>query len=179
MMKNLFAIAAALLIVSTASAQTANPIKSRIVYDTTDPNSSAVVPLLIQKIAAQPKFFTLVNNDEKDLAIIADCFRDSASDTYSCFYAASKWLGGNQAFLGGAVVVKKSADDAAQAMFSSILQDVVERWNKTDRQMLIVELETCLTLTESSCAVPLPLIPELKVKSINLSQYMRSGGLKP
>jgi hypothetical protein len=45
--------------------------------------------------------------------------------------------------------------------------------------MLIGELETCLALTESSCAVPEPLVPELKAKSINLSQYARSRGLKP
>ncbi len=44
--------------------------------------------------------------------------------------------------------------------------------------MLIDELETCLALTESSCAVPNPLQAELKTKSINLSQYMRNSILK-
>jgi hypothetical protein len=177
-MKNIFAFAAVLLFVVTASAQTA-PIKIRVIYDTTDVSSSAVAPILIQKIAAQPKFFTVVNGDERNLSIIADCYRESANDPYSCYYVASKWLGSTQAFLGGAVVVKKLAEDAAKALFASILLDVSERWNSTDRRMLIAELETCLELTESSCAVPTPLIPELKVKSINLSQYMRSGGLKP
>lgn len=101
-------------------------------------------------------------------------------EPYSCFYTASKWHGViNQAFLGGAVVVKKSAEEAADALFVSILQDVAERWNATDRRMLIGELEGCLALTESSCAVPEPLRLELKVKSINLSQYLRIGGLKP
>lgn len=177
-MKNIFAFAAVLLFVTAASAQTA-PIKVSVVYDTTDASSSAVAPLLIQRIAAQPQFFVVVNGDEKDLAVITDCYRESPNDAYSCFYTASKWLASNQAFLGGAIVVKKSAEDAAAALFVSILQDVGERWNRTDRRMLIVELETCLALTESSCAVPEPLIPELKVKSINLSQYARTGGLKP
>ena len=177
MMKNIFLLAVVFLLVSTASAQTA-PIKIRVVYHITDASSSAVAPLLIQKIAAQPQFFTVVNGDERNLSIIADCYRGSPNDPYSCYYVASKWLGSTQAFLGGAVVVKKSAEDVAKALFASVLLDVSERWNSTDRRMLIAELETCLELTESSCAVPTSLIPELKVKTINLSQYMRSGGLK-
>src|ERR1700736_974084 len=175
---NIFALVAALLVVSTTSAQTA-PIKIRVVYDTTDASSSAVAPILIQKIAAQPKFFTVVNGDDKDMSVIADCYKETVSDPYSCFYTSSKLHAFTESFLGGAIVVKKTAEEAATALFASILQDVVERWNKTDRRMLIGELETCLSLTETSCAVPVPLIPELKVKSINLSQYMRSGGLKP
>jgi hypothetical protein len=179
-MRKIFIFAAVLLSLTRVSAQTPQPIKVRVVYDTTDANSAAVAPLLIQKIAAQPKFFVVANGDEKNMAVIADCYRESANDPYSCFYAASKWHGSlSQAFLGGAVVVKKSADDAAAALFASIVQDVAERWNSTDRRMLIGELETCLALTESSCAVAEPLVAELKTKSINLSQYMRKGGLKP
>jgi hypothetical protein len=179
MMKNFFAFAAVFLVVSTASAQTFQPIKIRVVYDTTDASSSAVAPLLIQKLAAQPKFFTVVNGEDKDMSVVTDCYKETASDPYSCFYASSKLHAFTQSFLGGAIVVKKTADEAATTLFASILQDVVERWNSTDRRMLIGELETCLALTETSCAVPTPLIPELKVKSINLSQYMRNGGLKP
>jgi hypothetical protein len=177
-MKNIFAFAVILLFGATASAQTA-PVKVRVVYDTTDASSSVVASLLIQKIAAQPKFFTVVNGDERNMSIIVECYRGSANDPYSCFYTASKWHGITESFLGGAIVVKKTAEETATTLFTSILQDVVERWNSTERRMLIGELETCLALTESSCAVPEPLVPELKAKSINLSQYLRSGGLKP
>jgi hypothetical protein len=69
-MKIILALAASLFFATTASAQT--PLKTRVIYDTTDATSSAVTPLLIQKIAAQPKFFTVVNSDERDLAIVAD-----------------------------------------------------------------------------------------------------------
>jgi len=64
--KNILAFAAILLFVTTASAQTA-PIKVRILYDTTDAASSAVAPLLIQKIAAQPKLFTVMNSNEEPI----------------------------------------------------------------------------------------------------------------
>jgi hypothetical protein len=126
-MKNIFAFAGALLLGATASAQAA-PIKIRVVYDTTDASSSVVAPLLIQRIAAQPKFFTVVNGDEKNMSIIADCYRGSANDPYSCFYTAHKLHGITESFLGGAIVVKKSAEEAATALFASILQDVAERW---------------------------------------------------
>ena len=176
-MKNILAFAAILLLVTTASAQTA-PIKVRILYDMTYTTSSAVAPLLIRKIAAQPTLFTVVNSNERNLSIIVDCHIESVNKSYSCFYAANKWLGSSQAFLGGAGTVTSSAEDAANDLFASIML-VLERWNSTDRRMLISELENCLALTESSCTVPESLIPELKVKSINLSQYYRTGGLAP
>jgi hypothetical protein len=178
-MKRILVFAAFVLLVPGASAQTGKPIKVQIVYDTSDASSAVVSPLLIQKIAGQPKFFEVVNGDDKDLAIVADCYRATPSDSYSCFYVATKWLASTQALLGAAVVVRKSAEEAATSLFVAILQDVAERWNSTDRRMLISELETCLALTESSCAVPDPLVAELKTKSINLSQYMRKGPLKP
>jgi hypothetical protein len=109
---------------------------------------------------------------------MVDCHIESVNNSYSCFYAANKWLGSSQAFLGGAGIVMSSPEDAATALFASIMV-VLERWNSTDRRMLISELENCLALTESACIVPESLIPELKVKSINLSQYDRIGGLKP
>ncbi|MHB8527074.1 MAG: hypothetical protein ACYDD2_13060 [Candidatus Acidiferrales bacterium] len=171
--------AAILFLAATASAQTFQPIRVQVIYDATDASSSAVAPLLIKKIVAQPKFFAVVKGDKKDMSVVADCYRDTANDPYSCFYAASVLHGITESFLGGAVVVKKSAEDAATALFASLLLDVVQRWNGTNRRMTIGELETCLALTESSCAVPKALLPELKVKSINLSEYLRRGGLKP
>lgn len=178
-MRTNFVFAIFLLLAMSTSAQTAKPLTVKVIYDTTDASSSAVGPLVARQFAAQPKLFAVVNGDQKDLVVIADCYRAAPTDFYSCHYVATKWLDFNQALLGAAVVVQKSAEDAATALFKSILQDIVERWNSMDRQMLIAELETCLALTESSCAVPDPLQAELKAKSINLSQYMRKGGLKP
>jgi hypothetical protein len=178
-MKKLLAILALSLVVPSLEAQTAKPVKVRVVYDTEGAASAAVGALLAKKIAAQPKFFQLVNGDDRDLAIVADCYQETAKDPYSCFYIATKWIESNEGLLGGGVIVQKSPDDAANALFTSIVQDVAERWNNTNRRMLIAELETCLALTESSCAVPTPLQAELATKSINLSQYMRKGGLKP
>ena len=180
-MRKLFAFPVIVAFAAATLAQKPLPLKIRIIYDTSDASSLAVAPLLIQKISAQPKFFTIVNRqgEDIDMSVVADCYKEAGDTPYSCFYTALKWHGASEGLLGGAVVVKKSADDAATALFASIIQDVSERWNSTDHRMLVGQLEACLALTESSCAVPEPLIPELKAKTINLSQYSRKGGLKP
>src|SRR5271167_1105254 len=103
-----------LLFMTTASAQTA-PIKVRILYDMTYAPSSAVAPLLIQKIAAQPKLFTVVNSTERNLSIMVDCSVESVNNSYECFYAARKLLGSSEAFLGASGIVTSSAEDAAAA----------------------------------------------------------------
>jgi hypothetical protein len=178
-MKNLLVITAFVALAGSAYAQAGKPIRVKVVYDTTDASSTVVGALLIQQIAAQPKFFTLANGDDKDLAIVSDCYRASTNNPYSCFYVASEFIGSSQMLLGAAVMVRQSADEAATELFKSILQDVAERWNNTNRKILIGELESCLALTESSCGVPEPFVAELKTKSINLSQYLRAGEVKP
>lgn len=79
-MRSFFVLAASLLLATSASAQTSKQIKVRIVYDTTAASSAAVGPLLVQKIAGQPKFFTIATGDDKDLAIVTDCYRATPSD---------------------------------------------------------------------------------------------------
>ncbi len=43
--------------------------------------------------------------------------------------------------------------------------------------MLWKLLEACLFLTQSTCAVPGVLASELKLKTLNFSQYLQKGGL--
>lgn len=80
--------------------------------------------------------------------------------------------------MGGGVYVAKTADEMADNVVSAVAQDIAERWNGTARANAIERLESCLFLTQSSCAVPDALVPELKTKGINLSQYLQRGGLK-
>ncbi len=98
-MKNIFVFVAFVFLAASASAQTGKPIKVLAVYSTSDASSAAVGPLLVRQIAAQPKFFTVVNGDDKDLAIITDCYRETPNDPYSCYYVATKWIGSNEALL--------------------------------------------------------------------------------
>jgi hypothetical protein len=66
----------------------------------------------------------------------------------------------------------------ADNFLASVAQDIVERWNGMVRANAVENLEACLMLTQSSCKVPDSLVPELKSKIINMSQYLQHGGLK-
>lgn len=77
-----------------------------------------------------------------------------------------------------AAYIADNANDVAANFVSSVAQDIVERWESTSRDNAIEMLGSCLYLTQSSCAVPERIIPELKTKVINLSQYLQKRGLK-
>ena len=66
-------------------------------------------------------------------------------------------------------------DEVADKLTASMAQDIAERWQNTIRHNVIEALKACLFLTQSSCAVPGDLTPELYSKVINLSQYLQSG----
>src|SRR5262249_46501642 len=108
----------------------------------------------------------------------ADCIsRHAASDSYVCFYTVHYSGANSKRFMGGGISAGKSADEVADAFLGSVAQDIVENMNNTMRDDAIDALETCLGLTQSSCAVPNFLVSELKVKTLNLSQYLQRGGL--
>jgi hypothetical protein len=79
--------------------------------------------------------------------------------------------------MGGGIYVAKTADEMADNLVSAVAQDVVERWNEIMRTNSIERLESCLFLTQSSCAVSDPSFYQ-KTKTLNLSQYLQKGGLK-
>jgi hypothetical protein len=102
----------------------------------------------------------------------------TANDPYSCFYTTHYAGGTSKTFMGGGIYVGKTAGDIADNFVSAVAQDIVERWASTIRNNAVETLESCLFLTQSSCAVPKPLAAELKVKVLNLSQYLQRGALK-
>ena len=89
-MKIMLGFVAFAFFTTSALAQNGKPLRVRIVYATSDANSSAVIPLLARQFAAQPKLFAVVDGHDKDLAVIADCYRETPADPYSCFYVATK-----------------------------------------------------------------------------------------
>jgi hypothetical protein len=150
------------------------------VTDESTPSSKAVMTDLT-KISSHPKQFTLVSSKDSDqgLIVTADCLpQKQKTDSFVCFYTSHYAGGTSKTFMGGGIYAAATSDEVADNFLASIAQDVVERWNEIVRSNAVEGLESCLFLTQSSCKVPETLVPELKTKVINLSQYLQKGGLK-
>jgi hypothetical protein len=156
-------------------------IRIATITDETTPSSKAVMLALRSKISSHPKQFTLVDSKDADLSLIvtADCIpQKQKTDPFTCFYTSQFAGGTTKTFMGGGIYETGTAEDAAANFLAAIAQDVVERWNGMVRANAIENLEACLMLTQSSCKVPDSLVPELKVKIVNMSQYFQHGALK-
>jgi hypothetical protein len=156
------------------------PIKLSTITDTTEPSGVEVMKLFRQKIGSHETLFKLVDNSDPSLGLLftEDCMPRQTTEPFVCFYTTHYVGGTNKTFMGGGIYAAKNAADVADNFVSSVAQDIVERWSEITRTNAIETLESCLFLTQSSCAVPDRLAPELKVKVLNLSQYLQKGGLK-
>jgi hypothetical protein len=170
---------AAIFFTSVLSYAKGEPIRITTITDTTDPASSEVMKTFRQHLAKHANLFTIVeNSNDANLIFTENCMPRKATEPYVCFYITHFAGGTGKTFLGGGIYSAENADDVASNFLASVAQDVVERWENIARANAIETLESCLFLTQSNCAVPEKLVPELKVKVLNLSQYLQKGGLK-
>jgi len=156
------------------------PIEISTVTDSTNRSSAEMMSAFREKIASHSNLFSLVPNldDSSGLVFEADCkWGEKSKDTYVCFYTSYFAGGVIKVPLGSGMYASKSAGDVANNLLALMAQDVAERWNSTIRSNAIKIIESCLSAT-SSCAVPVPLTPELRTKVLNLAQILQKGELK-
>lgn len=159
-------------------AHAAEPIRITTITNMQDPASAEVMNHFQQIINSRPNLFKIVDAKDATLIFMEDCMPRSGKEAYTCYYTTHYAGGSSKTLLGGGIYIADNANDVATSFVSSVAQDIVERWESISRDNTIETLESCLFLTQSSCAVPERLIPELKTKVINLSQYLQKGGLK-
>lgn len=173
-------LASAVVLLSALYYAKDEPIKLSAITNTTEPSSVEVMMLFRQKIGSHANLFKLVDNSDPSVGLLftEDCMSRQTTEPYVCFYTTHYVGGTTKTFMGGGIYVGKTAADIADNFVASEAQDIVERWSEITRANAIEMLESGLFLTQSSCAVPDKLQPELKVKVLNMSQYMQKGGLK-
>ena len=157
------------------------PIEIATVTDTSSRSSAEIMNAFRQKVASHPSLFSLVSNLDESTGVVfdADCMtREKPSDAYVCFYTSYYAGGVIKTPLGSGMYASKSADDVAKNLLASMAQDVAKRWNITMQSNAVKIMESCLSATSSSCAVPAPLAPGLRTKVLNLAQSLRKGELK-
>jgi hypothetical protein len=139
-------------------------------------SSEETMKLFRQKISQHENLFTLVKAEDASpgLIIQLDCLdRNNSDAAYVCFYTVHYASGTTKSLMGGGVNATKTAEEMATGFLRSLAQDITESMNSSIRTNAVEQLEACLLLTQSSCAVPETLIPELGVKTLNLSQYLQ------
>jgi hypothetical protein len=156
-------------------------IKVGTITDETDLTSKAMMTQLRSKLASHPKQFTLVSTEDAEMRLLvqAYCFpQEQKTDGVACFYTSFFAGGTSKTLMGGGIYESATVDDMANNLIASTARDIVERWDEMIRTNAIETLQACLFLTESSCKVPGVLESELKMKIINLSQYLQKRDVK-
>jgi hypothetical protein len=168
-----------LVLLSALCQAKGEPIKISTITNTAEPSSAEVMKLFRQKIGSHENLFKLVDSSDPSTGLLftEDCMTRQAAEPYVCFYTTHYAGSAAKTFMGGGIYVGKTAGDIDNFV-AAVAQDIAERWDEITRTNAIEMLESCLFLTQSSCAVPDRLAPELKVKIVNLSQYLQKGGLK-
>jgi hypothetical protein len=156
------------------------PIRISTITNTTDSSSVEVMKFFRQSIGSNENLFKLVDNNDPSIGLLftEGCMPRQATEPYNCFYTTHYVGGTNKTFMGSGIYAAKTASDVANNFVSAVAQDIVERWDELTRRNAIEMFESCLFLTQSSCAVPERLQSELKAKILNMSQYLQRGGLK-
>ena len=134
--------------------------------------SLPVAEALINKMKVSKPFEPVSSKDDSKAVVVITCMDRKQADPFVCMYVLSYKGAAFNSPLGAGVWVAASADNVATAFLASMAQDIVERWDDTDKENLKKSLEACLLLTDLKCNVPDPLQKELNAKQLTLGQYL-------
>lgn len=135
-------------------------------------DAAPVAQALIKKLNASKPFVAVTKNDDSKVVVLVSCMEHKAGLPYACMYVLHFNGPASKSFMGGGMWLGATADDVADSFLGSIAQDIVERFDDTNKQNLREGLEACLLMTDSKCNVPDPLQKEFGATQLTLGQYL-------
>lgn len=137
--------------------------------DTAEPIAKA----LKKKLSVSRPFAVATKDDVSKAVVLISCMdHDKEGLPYACMYVLSLNGAAFKTFMGGGLYLAMTPDDMANNFLKSIAQDIVERFERTNRENLRDALKSCLFLTDTKCNVPKPLQEEFGEKQLTLGQFM-------
>lgn len=135
-------------------------------------DAAPVVQALSKKMNASKPFAAVSKDDQSKVVVLISCMEHKPGLPYACMYVLHLNGPTFKTFMGGGLQFGNTADDEADSFLASIAQDIVERFDDTNRQNLREALEACLLMTDSKCNVPGPLQKEFGATQFTLGQYI-------
>lgn len=128
---------------------------------------------LKKRLSVSKPFAIATKDDVSKVVVLVSCMdHDTAGLPYACMYVLSLNGAAFKTFMGGGLYLAMTPDDMASNFVKSIAQDIVERFENTNKENLRDALKSCLFLTDTKCNVPTPLQQEFGEKQLTLGQFM-------
>jgi hypothetical protein len=126
-----------------------------------------------KKLTVSKPFAVATKDDVSKAVVLISCMdHDKEGLPYACMYVLSLNGPAFKTFMGGGLYLAMTPDDVANNFLKSIAQDIVERFENTNKENLRDALKSCLFLTDTKCNVPTPLQEEFGGKQLTLGQFM-------
>jgi hypothetical protein len=128
---------------------------------------------LKKKLNVSRPFAVATKDDVSKVVVLISCMdHDKEGLPYACMYVLSLNGASFKTFMGGGLYLAMTPEGMANNFVKSIAQDIVERFESTNKENLRDALKSCLFLTDTKCNVPKPLQDELGEKQLTLGQFM-------
>jgi hypothetical protein len=135
--------------------------------------AAPIAKALKKKLAVSKPFIVATKDDVSKVVVLISCMdHDKDNLPYACMYVLSLNGAAFKTFMGGGMYLAMTPDAMADNFVRSIAQDIVERFDNTNKDNLRDALKSCLFLTDSKCNVPQPLQAEFGEKQLTLGQFM-------
>jgi hypothetical protein len=143
-----------------------------LIYVVAQGTAEPIGKALKKKLSVSRPFAVATKDDVSKVVVLISCMDHKEGLPYACMYVLSLNGAAFKTFMGGGLYLAMTPDDMANNFLKSIAQDIVERFENTNKENLRDSLKSCLFLTDTKCNVPTPLQQEFGEKQLTLGQFM-------